>query len=170
MSDRPIPQLTQLDAMVLDGLVARRDQRWLRLDQLIDHIDWLDRWVPDFDEISYGLPRLIAAGHAEVRGQRGELMLRATPRAIALARANRSRFMGDAVGARPWGEQVPDDRTLGRLPGLDEATWDAAVRANREAFDRALSGLVTTGCLIAVAAVVGVVSLVWSRLRRRRPG
>jgi hypothetical protein len=160
--------LTQLDGMLLDGLVARRDSRWLRLDELIENIDWLDRWVPNFDEVSYGLPRLIAAGFGEVRGSGSDLRVRATPRAIDLARTSKTRFMGDVVAARPWGEEDAEDWSGGRMPGLDETTWSDAIRIRKEAFDRAMPGPAMQAFIYAVAGVVALVSIVWSRVRRRR--
>jgi hypothetical protein len=105
----------------------------------------LNRLIPTFDEMSYGLPRLIAAGYLTVGqdGRRG-IVLRATPKATRLRKSVEAGTLGDvlgavgsAVGAAPYPDaEPPEDRSLGRLPGLEPEDLDAATEAHGDWVDR----------------------------------
>lgn len=109
----------------------------MRLWELVSSADYLNRLLPTFDEVSYGLPRLAAAGYVETeRDPAGELRLRATAAAVSLRRTiDRQRHRDlltsftEAVGARSFPEAEPaPDRSLGRLTGLAEADFNLAIR------------------------------------------
>jgi hypothetical protein len=88
--------------------------------------------APTYDEISYGIPRLTAAGLVRVEGTR----FRATPTALSIRRSVRAHVLGDvSTGVETALDQMgilseTEDRTLGRLPGFDEAQLEAAIRAH----------------------------------------
>jgi len=114
-----------------------RNGRPIRLRDLVHDADWLDRAIPTFDELSYGLPRLIQAGYVTVEtGPRDGLLFRATAQATEVRRSLKPRRLGDVVigferevGTVAYaGKEPPEDRSLGRLPGLKPDDLDAAVK------------------------------------------
>jgi hypothetical protein len=135
----PPPTLNRVDAWLLAALTERWSwSRPPKLWELVNDADWLDRGIPTYDEVSYSLPRLIAAGYAiATRDDGGELRLKATRRGFDLRSQVKARSLGAvlsgmalAVGAKPYPEPEEEDRSLGRLEGLAEHEWDAAVHAN----------------------------------------
>jgi hypothetical protein len=133
------PPLTRSDAWLLAALTeGSRDGRPVSLRDLVHDADWLNRRIPTFDQISYGLPRLVAAGFATVDGYR----FRATPKAIALRRTLKSLpsdglsdvivRMEAALGAKPYPEPEDEDRSLGRLSGFEPVDLEIAVRKHGE--------------------------------------
>lgn len=133
-----LPSLTRSDAWLLAALTeGSYDGRAMTLQDLIHDADWLNRSIPTFDEISFGLPRLVAAGYLTVDADaEGGLALRATSRAIRVGRAVRANARDGVIVAmekavsRPRPEPDPEDRSLGRLTGLDQPTFERAVAAH----------------------------------------
>jgi hypothetical protein len=166
------PPLTRSDAWLIAAL-CESGPKPLRLQDLIQNADWLNRAIPSYDELSFGLRRLEAAGYLDVMPATDGLIVRPTERSFVMVRAIKARTLGEllaemsaAVGARPYPEPEHEDRSLGRLPGLDEAAWQAAIAAYRRSFLRDL------GSLAAIfAALVGAIgaAVVWLNTRRRRP-
>jgi hypothetical protein len=121
------------------------DGRAVNLRNFVDAADWLNRLIPTFDEVSFGLPRLVAAGFL-IAGNDAKLglVLRATPTATKLRRSVKAKTLGgvlngvgEAVGAAPYPEPEPaEDRTLGRLPGLDSGDLDTAIQEHSERVER----------------------------------
>lgn len=134
-SERAIPRLTRSDAYLLAAL-TESGGRGVDLPSLLHDYDWLNRDIPTFDELSFGIPRLVAHGYAEVgRNNRGELRFRATRSAHALRRSidARARTIGDVViamativGTAPYPEPEVEDRALGRLDELRQDDLDLA--------------------------------------------
>jgi hypothetical protein len=132
------PLLTRSDAWLLAALTeSSHGGRPVNFRDFVHDADWLNRAIPTFDEMSFGLHRLVAAGFLVVgHDPQYGLVLRATPKATHLRRSIKARTLGDvlngvgqAVGAAPYPEPEPDeDRSLGRLPGLDPDDLDTAVR------------------------------------------
>jgi hypothetical protein len=61
--DGTYPLLTRSDAWLLAALTERsHDGHSVNLRDLVHDADWLNRAIPTYDEISFGLPRLVAAG------------------------------------------------------------------------------------------------------------
>ena len=134
------PALTESDAWLLAALTeSPHPDRPVNLRDFIDNADWLYRGIPTFDQVSFGLPRLAAAGLVVVEQDATEgLVLRATPKAIKLRHLRQARPLGDdlkdideAIMAAAEPEPV-EDRTLGRLPGLVAADLDAAIKEHGE--------------------------------------
>jgi hypothetical protein len=126
--------LTRSDAWLLAALTeGSHDGRPVTLRDLIHDADWLNRDIPSFDEISYGIPRLIAAGFAKVGYSASNgLVFRATAKAQRLRRSVRGEWdsivaISTAIGAKPHPEEEAEDRSLGRLPGLEPEDVTAAV-------------------------------------------
>jgi hypothetical protein len=143
----------------------------MMLRDLIGNGDWLNRAILSFDELSFGLPRLEAAGLVEVVHGRDGPRVRATSRARALRRdvdvdtlAGVLAAMAAAVGARPYPEPETEDRTLGPWPDFNEAMWRAELAAYRRAF-RADIGKLVAG---AAAVLAGVAAWIWAVVWRRR--
>ncbi len=131
------PPLTRSDAALLAAL-TERGSRWRTLTELLHDADWVNCEIPTFDEVTFGLPRLMANDLAEVREGNG---FRPTSRATALRRSVQARTLagvvvgvGMAVGAKPYAQSEVEDRSLGRLKGLTEAAVDAAVLQNERWF------------------------------------
>jgi hypothetical protein len=132
------PPLNRSDAWLLAALTeSSHDGRPIRLRDFVHDADWLNRAIPTFDEMSFGLPRLVASGFLVVGDDgKGELVFRATPKATKVRRSVTAKTLGgvlnnvgEAVGARPYPEPEPaEDRSLGRLSGLDSDDLDAAIR------------------------------------------
>jgi len=140
------PALTQSDAWLLAALTESPDpSRPVNLRDFVDNADWIYRGIPTFDQVSFGLPRLAAAGLLVVEQDAGEgLVFRATPKAIKLRRLMKAKTLEvdlkdiDAAiraAAHPEPEPV-EDRSLGRLPGLGADDLDAAIREHGERIEQ----------------------------------
>jgi hypothetical protein len=167
------PRLTHGDAWIVAALCeAGRD--WpVRLRDLIHNADWLNRAILTFDEVSYGLPRLEAAGLVEVTPGADGPRVRPTKAARGLRKTIKADTLGGvlagaaaAVGAPPYPEPESEDRTLGRLTGLDETLWRAEVAAYRRAF-RADAATLAAGGFAVLAGIVAAAVAVAKRRRRR---
>ena len=125
------PPLNWVDAWLLAVLTNYR-WRWsrpLKLWRLIDLSDVLFRGEASFDDVSFALPRLLAAGLIDVdRDKSGELQFKGTRAAFALkARAKGKdgpmRRFAQAVGAQPYPDGDDGNRSLGRYPDLTARDW-----------------------------------------------
>jgi hypothetical protein len=140
------PVLSRADAWLLAALTeGSHDGRPVSLRDFVHDADWLNRLIPSFDEVSFGLPRLVAAGFLIVGyDAKDGLVFRATPRATELRQSVQAESLGDvlegvaqAVGAAPYPEPEPaEDRSLGRLPGLDRDDLAKAVAQHAEWVER----------------------------------
>ena len=126
--DRP---LTRSDVWILTALLSAGGP--VGLAGLIGAADYLDRAILTYDEVSFGVPRLSAAGLVEVSiAAGGAIILVATVEARSLVPAGRGvrevmTAMTGSLGARPYPEPEVEDRSLGRLPGLEPADMKAAL-------------------------------------------
>lgn len=149
-------------------------RRPIDLRDLIANYDWLDRSIPTFDEVSFGLPRLVAAGFVDVETpEAGEIKVRATRKAQAVRATIKTHTlggvlaeMGSAIGAPAYGHPETEDRSLGRLAGFEQSAWDAEVLAYQESWGNALPKLFVG--LGAAASIMVVVAAARSGLGRRR--
>jgi hypothetical protein len=140
------PPLTRSDAWLLAALTeGSHDGCPVNLRDFVNDADWLNRLIPTFDEMSFGLPRLVAAGFLVVGYDPKEgLVFRATPNATKLRDTVKAKSLGDvlngvgeAVGAAPYPEPEPaEDRSLGRLPGLESDALDTAIQEHGERIER----------------------------------
>ena len=137
MTLRLEPSLTRSDAALLAAFRESGGRgRPIDLRTLIHDADWLDRSIPTFDEISYGVPRPVASGYVVVSRDVGdELRFTATPAARSLRTSITGDSLGDVVigmtrlvGASPWPEVEQEDRSLGRLAGLTPRDVDRAIK------------------------------------------
>jgi hypothetical protein len=167
VTERPRP-LTRTDAYLLAATTGSFRKRARPLRDLIADYDWLERDIPTFDEVSFGLPRLIAAGYLEVGSRQGRTFVRATPKARRLRSTKRAKTLGGrlgevaaAVGAAPYPQPEIEDRSLGRLTGLDSVEWDEEVRAYHASWGTGThraKNVAAVGAVIAgVVAAVGIV-------------
>jgi hypothetical protein len=166
------PPLTRSDAWLIAAL-CESGPKPLRLQDLIQNADWLNRAIPSYDELSFGLRRIEAAGYVEVMPATDGLLLRPTERSIVMVRAINAGTLGELlasmsaeVGARPYPEPEHEDQSLGRLPGLDEAAWQSGIAAYRRSFLRDLGTLAAIFAALVGAVAVAVVRLI---IRRRGP-
>jgi hypothetical protein len=157
-----------LDAAILAAL-TEPPARPARVRNLLDR---LDRELPTFDEVSFGLERFRITGYVDVEGDGNCLTVWPTPKAMRLRASIRARWLDDivpaliaAVGAVPLPDPEIEDGRLGRLAGLDEATWAAETRAHRAAWMRTY---VVIGATVGAVAIGGLTAI--RALRRRRPG
>jgi len=135
-ADSKLPALTRSDAWLLASLTeGSRAGQPVTLAKFVHDADWLNRAIPTFDKLSFGLPRLVAHGLMTVDG----LRLRATPRAIALRKSIRGGTLvsvpngvGERVGARPYPKPEVEDRWLGRLQGLGPLTSSRRFKSIRD--------------------------------------
>jgi hypothetical protein len=142
------PALTRSDGWLLAALTeVSHDGHAVSLRDLLDAADWLNRLIPTFDELSFGLPRLVAAGFLETETDlTGNLRFRALPKATRLRKSVEAKTLGDvitgvsdAVGAVPYDDPEPaEDRSLGRLAGLHLDAVEVALEANSESMDRGM--------------------------------
>ena len=110
-----------------------------KLQEFVHDCDWLNRSLPTFDEVSFGLQRLSQAGYVELERELGKILrLKATPQATQLGERVHAAAstLGDVLDgfnkelATPsYLEPEIEDRSLGRLPDFREDEWDAAVDA-----------------------------------------
>lgn len=138
------PALTESDGWLLAALTeSPHPDRPINLREFIDNADWLYRGIPTFDQVRFGLPRLVAAGLVVVEQEAKEgLVLRATPKAIDLRRLMKPKTLGDdlteideAIGAAAQAEPM-EDRSLGRLAGLGIDDLAAAVGEHGERIEQ----------------------------------
>lgn len=131
----PLPRLTRSDAYLL-AAATESGGRPVDLQGLVHDFDWLNRDIPTFDALSYGIPRLVAHGFLHVTlDDRARFRFAATPSARGLRRQIKARTLGDVVdgmtrlvGAKRWPEpEMEEDRSLGRLSGLTSTDVDVAV-------------------------------------------
>ncbi len=139
MTDPPL--LSTSDAWLLAALTeGRRRDRALSLREFVGAADWLNHLLPNFDDVSFGVPRLVAAGLMTVDG----LRVQGTAEAWRLRGKVRAATLGgvlvameDLVGAAHFGEPVPhEDRSLGRWQALTEADFDRAIRDHSTEVER----------------------------------
>ena len=132
--------LVRSDAWLIAAL-TQGHRRPKTLWQLLRDADWLNRSIPTFDELSFGLPRLMAEGYATVTGQGSAVRIAATPKAKHIRElvdkdahtlSDVLAGFGGHVGTRPYPLSENEDRALGRFPGLSPADLDTA-RAEYEA-------------------------------------
>ena len=160
--------LTRSDAYLLAAATESNGKRPSRLRDLIADYDWLERGIPTFDEVSFGLPRLVAAGFLEVGSDAGTTVVRATPKARHLRSTIAAKTLGGvledmaaAVGAAQYPGAETEDRSRGRFPGLHAAEWDAEVRAYHASWGTGLtkffaaSGAAILGAAVAVRVIRG---------------
>lgn len=98
----------------------------MKLSDLIDAGDRLFRGQPSFDDVSYSLPRLIAAGYLVVqRDSKGNLRLKATNAAFDLRDKVKGKSDSWTKVAKVFGippgppDAEEEDRSLGRFPDLE---------------------------------------------------
>ena len=121
--------MPEADARLVAAL-TESSGRPVTLRDLVHDYDWINRAVPTFEELSFGMPRIVAAGYAMVGTSRsGELVFRATPEALRLRRAASGNPV-DAIATALEAGGAGEDRSLGRLPGLTQEGFDAAVAAH----------------------------------------
>jgi hypothetical protein len=130
--------LTDTDVAILAGLAdaSRRAGRSVRLADLIGRIDMLFRWTPSFDDLSFGLPRLVAAGlAAPLAHQDREVWVAPTGDALQLRRAAQRLPGVGGVGVNMETEAhhrgmttSEEDRSLGRLPALTAESFESAMQ------------------------------------------
>jgi hypothetical protein len=155
------PRLARSDVWLLRVLgETRRPEERTSLRELIERADFVERDVPTFDQISFGIPRLVAAGYITVEAG----AFRATGKGIALRKSVQARTLGgvlremiELLGLPPLPsvDPVPEDRSLGRLAGLEPIDYDEAVAAYRAGFSRDWAGclvLVGSACVAILAA------------------
>lgn len=143
-----VPPLSRGDLFLLTMvLVSRADKDGVRLDELMGTWDEVDRLYPSLDDLSFGLPRLVAHGLVEVHGSGATLRIHPTLRARSAAHGTwrdtawtiLERLEETFADVTADGE----DRVLGRQPGIGRADVDAAITAYRVAFDRSARPLLT---------------------------
>ena len=128
--DTSSPRLTEADAWLVAAL-TESSGRLVPLRDLVHDYDWLNRAVPTFDELSFGLPRLVAAGYATVSASSsGDLLFGATPAAMRLRRGTTGSPLAAITAAVGADRGAADDRSLGRLTGLTPEALDSAVAAH----------------------------------------
>ncbi len=163
------PALTNSDAWLLAALTdGRRRAGPLTLRDLVGRADWLNHLLPTFDEVSFGVPRLVAAGLMTVDGLRSL----ATAEAWQLRSKVHAATLGDVlyamqelVDAPHFGEpEPPEDRSLGRWPALTEADFDQAIREHVAEVER------LSRPIVFAANVGNAIGERLVRLRDRRRG
>lgn len=122
------------DANLLAGITAKWHGRPQSLRDFIGAMAWDADTIPSFDEVSFGLQRLVAAGYVTIERKPGQgLRLRATTKAsqlgkqIGKGRVARGEIASRAEAALGLSRGGPEDRSLGRLPDLDREEWDRDV-------------------------------------------
>lgn len=167
------PTLTDGDAWIALALCDGFGKKWKPLRDLVASADYWNHAILTFDEVSYGLPRLAAAGLVELRDSSEGPLACATPECRRLRATVKCRTLGGtingmavAVGAVPWPGTAREDRSLGRLPGLGEALFDSEVSAYQSDMLGELGGLASAAAK-AAAGVVAAASSVVRRGRRR---
>lgn len=168
------PRLNRTDAYLLVAVTEARRSGPIRLGDLIGDYDYLDHSIPTFDEASFGLRRLEAAGYVAVGSTGGAITVQATPAARSLSATivrngpgGVLAGMAAAVGAKPHPAPETEDRSLGRLEGLTLAVWTDEVRAYRVSWAAGGCSKYLVGFVAAFAALV---AMAVASARRRRGG
>jgi hypothetical protein len=130
------PRPWHSDSWIALALTGLRPGQWVVIGDLVGATDDCDHAILVFDEVSFGLARLEALGLIEVRRRGGRLWLRTTDATRVRRGAVHARTLGAAIDemsraidAAAWPGVGEEDRSLGRVPVLAEAEFDADVRA-----------------------------------------
>jgi hypothetical protein len=135
MNTSPV-RLTEADASLVAAL-TESSGRLVPLQNLVHDYDWLNRAIPTFDEVSFGVPRLVAEGYATVSASSsGDLLIGATSAAMRLRREATGSPVAAIAAAVGASRAVAEDRSLGRLTGLTPEALDSAVAAHGSWVDR----------------------------------
>jgi hypothetical protein len=129
------PPLGLADAWLLAAL-TERGGRPVSLRELVHDYDWLNRDVPTFDSLSYGLARLVGAGLATATGAGAALRLRPTPRALEIRRAIPGHPIPDIARSLGATDDPNEDRSRGPLCGLAPGDLATAVASHSAWVDR----------------------------------
>ena len=130
-----------LAALVIGGGPQARP---VTLGDLLLEADFMHRWLPSFEEVAFGLPRLVAGGFVSVvPSDTGMPSFKPLPAASGLLHVPRrtGEFADDVVIAlrtRPYPDPEVEDRSLGRLAGLDESQFNREVET-RQAWQEKVS-------------------------------
>jgi hypothetical protein len=124
--------LSSSDADLMAGVRRKLFGRPQTLAEWLDTMAWdADSTPSSFDDVSYGLQRLVHAGLIKVwRDGQGRLLLAPTAAGAALlSRARPSSYYRGEVADRIADEFArtvlySGDTTLGRFPDLDESEWE----------------------------------------------
>jgi hypothetical protein len=121
---------TWSDGWILAALITSGGQA--SVTQLVAQAEYLNRSLPTYDELSFGLARLVAAHLVEVSaGPAGGLLLTPTHQASGLVEPGPMITMMfeliKTLCARPYPENEVEDRSQGRRPGLELAEVEAAL-------------------------------------------
>lgn len=146
MAEQPVVAYVRSDARILAALLTggRPEGHPVTLASLLMEMDYRNRLVPSFDEVSFGARRLVAGGFAgAVTSEAGGLQLKPSLAALALLHVPRRTgdFTADvalALDTRPYPELEAEDRSLGRLIELDQSEFDREAQ-NRQAWQQKLS-------------------------------
>lgn len=128
-----VPTFTESDARLLAALIdASSNGRPVNLRELVHDVDFMHRLVPSFDEVSFGLQRLVGAGYVKV-ALGSDFVLHGTPKAVRMGRSVEGARLEDLL-ARSLKITPGDaeDRSLGRLDGLTGEEYEMAVAKHRE--------------------------------------
>lgn len=141
-------------AAIVEGSADTPSGMSKKLQEFVHDCDWLNRSIPSFHEVSYGLQRLAAAGYVTFEREPGHVLrLKATSKALKVAASvhRPARTLGDVLtgftgrlGCRPYPSPEVEDRSLGPLAGFEQEEWDAAVKAYRQWFDDTAKWLIGT--------------------------
>lgn len=145
----PVPRLTEADTWLVAAL-TESSGRPVPLRNLIHDFDWLNRATPSYDDLSFGIPRLVAAGYAVVsKSPSGDLLFAGTAESMRLRRSAKGHAAVAIHAALRSATGPVEDRSLGRLPGLTPEALDAAVAAHWSWIDRWSRPLVAIARLLA---------------------
>jgi hypothetical protein len=141
------PAFIRSDAWLLAAIAEHHPSGTAqKLQEFAHDCDWLNRSIPTFDEVSFGLRRLAAESYVTFERETGRVLrLRATPKTTELAaRITEQRkspdgtlpslsdhlsAFGSALGCQPYPRKEIEDRSLGRLPDFEQLEWQKAVAA-----------------------------------------
>jgi hypothetical protein len=159
--NRNVP-LTYIDAELLDAISgASLLGAGLRitLGKMLDSVDFENREIPSYDQVSYGLARLMARGYVTAGySRRHGIRVRATSkgmdvrRAAALRRKETSPHRWPRAGEYttaiagvldiplPW-QQQPTVISAGRFPRLSESEWKEIVERRNTEFEHSTKRL-----------------------------
>jgi len=132
-------EFTRSDAVLLAALVilGGPDGQAVEVPAMVADAEFLHAASIGFDEVSFGLPRLVAGGWA-VTGEAagGGILVQPTAAATELVHLPvRTRdlvvVVARALATRPYPDVETEDRSQGRLPGLDDSGFaEEAARRN----------------------------------------
>jgi len=134
-------EFTRSDSVLLAALIilGGPDGQPVGVQELVGEAEMLNVASIDFDQISFGLPRLVAGGFAltgEAVG--GGILVQPTGAATELVHLpvrtwDLVEVVDRALATRPYPDVETEDRSQGRLPGLDESGF-AKEAARRNAW------------------------------------